>query len=817
MPANGTVPYPRIYPSVEYFNGSLYIFGYSHVGTFVGEENGEELYRYDLDAEFWEVVEVFGSAPSQRLGHYSAIYKNEMYITFGFIQEQFKFYLDCYKFNFESRTWYYLTTFSTGFRALAAKVQVDNIIYIMFGRDLASVYNTVFAIDLETDVPKLSVVSGNWLSPPSRVNHCSFVVNQKMYIFGGSNGKYYDLEIFYNDMWAYDFEKKEWSSISPFGDIPGPRKFFGCSKTTGDVAAIFGGIDESGYLNDLYYFHEPQLYWYKVTSSNNPPSVRSQNCLAYHNNLLYIIGGLNDKAAFNEIWIYDFATNMYSLSTSTVAAGDFETIVNAKCWIDTYTDKTKLIVIGGEDQSSVPNDHMFEFELLENNELNLTVKELGSIYDFSIIGIETSVVVTEDYIIRIGGFIYSYILLQQYMVYDRKTGEFTIVDISQEFGAWGHSAIHYQDTIYIFGGAGEPGAVSLYISNDVTNYFFELDLKPNFTIGCSKGTEGEGCKPCPKGTYFNKNKCEKCPAGRYNDLLAADSLEQCSPCSESTFNDKKGASYCLECAFSEICPIGTTSPFKASELPSNSSVQPSSYVSKKDFISSIVNNLWYAFGGISLITCILCFFLHQIYKKLKAIDFFVDKHEIKLEQPIQYKKTSLGGVFSLMFVLASGITFISGLLNFNFNNFTELRALVPVIILEKEIVSKFVAVDVKFYIYGGDCVKEDECNPLIEYLNEGFSYVKRKITCKQVSSNCQVHVEYQNLKLSSKNSAIYIKMKEKFSYASGLSVNITSTSSIPNHLSSIMTSIQPSSTQTLFRGKSPSVFHYKFTPSVTYK
>lgn len=811
MPNVGKSPYGKPYPSLEFYNGSIYVFGYSYVAYIFGIENGNELFRYDLDGEYWEVVQVSGDIPPMRLGHYSAIYKNEMYIVYGFIQELFLEYHDCYKFNFENKTWHFLTAFNSTVRALGSKVQVDNIIYIMFGRDITNIYNTIFSIDLEPEIPVFSVLSENWLSPPSRVNYCSFVVNQKMYVFGGSNGQIYDLEVLYNDMWAYDFETKVWISISALGEIPGPRKQFGCSKTTGNVAAIFGGVDENGYLNELYYFHEPELYWYKVTSSNNPPSVRSLTCLAYHNNLLYIVGGKNDKTAFNEIWVYDFATSKYSLSSSTITAEGFYSLSDAKCWIDTYTDDTKLIVLGGNDYNLVPNPYIFEYKLLQNNEFNLTVDHFGALNDVSIIGSENSVIATENYIIRIGGSLYSYVMILQFLIYDRKMKNYTIIDTNHVFESWGHSSVHYQDAIYIFGGA---GAYSLYRSNTLNNCLYELKLSPEFDIGCSKGTDGEGCKPCAKGTYYGKNKCEKCPTGSYNSLLGADSIEQCSPCAESTFNNKEGASYCLHCAFSEICPIGTTNPFKTSELPSNSSIQPSSYVSKKSFISNIVNNFWYAFGGISLIICILCFSLHQIYKRLKFVDFFVDRHEFKLEEPIQFRKTSLGGVFSLMFVLASGITFISGFLNFYFNNFTELRALVPVITLEKDIVSKFVAVDVNFYIYGGECVKEDYCHPLIEYLDEGFSYKSKKIVCKQEGSNCKVYAEYENLKLASKNSGIYINMKEKFSYSSGLSVNITSSSSIPNHISSIMTSIQPYSTQTLFRGKTPSVFRYKFTPSV---
>ena len=109
MPRVGRSPFGAPYPSLEFYNGSIYVLGYSYIAHIFGIEKGNDLFRYDLDGGYWEVVEVFGDIPQVRLEHYSAIYKNEMYINFGFIQELFLEYHDCYKFNFESRAWHNLT------------------------------------------------------------------------------------------------------------------------------------------------------------------------------------------------------------------------------------------------------------------------------------------------------------------------------------------------------------------------------------------------------------------------------------------------------------------------------------------------------------------------------------------------------------------------------------------------------------------------------------------------------------------------------------------------------------------------------------
>jgi hypothetical protein len=822
MENNGKVPSPRMGASLEYFNGSLYVFGYSFYSLVLGLETGSELFRYDLEGQFWEIVTVNGKAPLMRLYHYSCIYNNEMYILYGIITESTYEHNTVYKFNFATSTWH-LLGFGTEKGSIAsAKVQDDSVLYLLFGRDSTTVFNSIKKIDLSTNPPTFSVLVNNWLSPSERVYHCSFTINRKIYIFGGSNGATNgassEVEVLYNDLWAFDVDQILWTSLNTLGAVPSPRKLFACSKTQGDVLAIFGGVGESGLLNDLYYLHEPELYWYKIISENDGPSVRYLSSLTFHNDMIFIVGGKNKDKGFDEIWTYDFASNLFDLNKARIRIPDVVTLNNlydAKCWVEAMNNTIySLLIVGGSDFNSYPNQKLVNFTFKGLELIEKSFKQLGLLQEQSMIGSETTVIVTENHIIRLGGSIYSLILLPTVLVYERSSEKYWIIPTRYQLELWGHSGVHFEDSIYIFGGGGSNEVYKSYrrISNNLIKVSFNTD--DGIQLDCSPGTFNESCEPCPQGSYFLNGICMDCPPGRVNDILASTSVEQCMPCDENYYNDRPGASSCLQCPSSYACPIGSAFPKLGFYLPKNSSIQPSVYRSGLGRLEGLTTDLWYIFAGISAALLFFSICVHELWVKLKIIDLFVSHHGNELGVPVIHRKTSFGGVFTIFFCFACILTILAAFLEYTLNNIDEIRALVPVITLKEEISSKFLEINSTFYIYGGACIEDSNCSPLIDYQDSGLSYSKKSITCGKINENCFIYSKYDSLHLTSKNPSIRLILKEKFSFASALTVNISATSSIPKEISSIFTSIKPPKAK-LFRGTSPSKIHLKFTPSVT--
>ena len=806
--------------SLEYYDGSFYVFGYSIYNVMLGMETGTELFRYDIDKEIWEIVQVSGYVPAMRLNHLSCIYNEEMYIFYGIITESTYEHNTIYKFTFKTKTWSFVGFGNLKGLISGAKVLQGNFLYLMFGRDSTEVFNSVTKIDLSVQPLEFEVIVENWLAPSERVGHCSFVVNRKMYIFGGSNGATNgagtEVEVLYNDLWAFDMDLQTWSSINMLGSGPSPRKSFGCSKTQGDVVAVFGGMGESGVLNDLYYFHEPELYWYKVTSDNDGPTARYLSCLAYYSNLLFIIGGKNKDKAFGDIWIYDFATNQFELSEAKILIPEVYTLTNlfdCKCWIESKDlSSYSLLIIGGSDFNSYPNQKLLNYTFI-NKTFIKSYKQLGVFQEQSIIGSETLVVITDKYIIRLGGSIYSLILLPSIFVYYRETGNYKLIPTRYQFEFWGHSGVHFADSIYVFGGGGSNEVYKSYrkISNNLIKISFHVG--DGVELECSAGTFNETCQPCMAGTYFDKGVCVNCPKGRINNLLSCTSINQCTPCAENYYNDQEGSNSCLQCPSGTTCPIGSAYPKPGYHLPSNSSVQPSAYKSESGSFDNLTTELWYIFLGISVLIFILSLCFHEVWNKLRLIDMFVSYHGNELGVPVIHRKTSFGGLFTIFFSFACILTIITGFLEYTLNNIDEIRALVPVITLTEDISAKNLEINSTFYIYGGDCVVDFKCHPLIEFQDFGFYYTNKSVVCGRANENCFIHAKYENVKLEQKNSEIRLSLREKFSFASALTVNMTSSSSIPNEISSIFTAIEPPKSK-LFRGTKPSKIYYKFTPSV---
>jgi hypothetical protein len=57
--------------------------------------------------------------------------------------------------------------------------------------------------------------------PPSRYRHASTVIGSSMFIFGGVDKN----QTRYDDLFEFNFERREWRSIETYGNIPTPRTF----------------------------------------------------------------------------------------------------------------------------------------------------------------------------------------------------------------------------------------------------------------------------------------------------------------------------------------------------------------------------------------------------------------------------------------------------------------------------------------------------------------------------------------------------------------------------------------------------------------
>ena len=806
MPRTGNSPKNRMMCTMVYYQESLYLIGSLN---YLSDEDSA-LFRYDLNTDEWEILETIGERPSARSFHSAFVYNSEMFIFFGGISEILRATSEIYKYNFERKIWTQLTNPSDMIRILSGTVLIGSKAYFLYGRNELAIYNSIFSIDLSTDPLVITEISENHLSPPERYSHCAYVINLYMYIFAGSSGDLYDDEKYYSDMWRFDLVQKTWESLSPVGDVPSQRKNFGSTKMGGSRIAIFGGENDSGLLNDLYFFHEPYLRWYKLIPFGNSIQERSSSCIVGYKNILFIIGGKSYEKGFDDLWVYDFETNKLQILNKKLTGNN---INNVKCWIDDLgSDKIELIITGGNDFIWTPNNYTLEIIIdLTTYALNITTNE--SINPGCVIKPKSLAIRQGTKILSIGGHIYGSNMINPYILYDLKIYNCEYLNGSDELSTYDHSYAHFNKSLYIFGGGGK---IENFKSNNIIYNILrkvEVDSVKSFSLKCSEGFD-KSCNLCGKGSYSNAGVCELCPEGTFSQTYGSSNIDQCIPCPYGTFSSNKGSVNCLDCKSSYYCPIGSIRPKPYQIKPSNSTIQPEAYSSEKSTMTKVNRIIRFCFIGIIIFLVISLHFFKISWKFIREIDIFVKNHHKLVNIPIIYSKTHLGGLFTIIFLCTALIIVSGSFLTYYLDNLQEYRALIPVITLNEDIVADYMKINITFSIYGGKCIKGNLCDPQITYQDEGLSYLSRSMRCEASSETCHILISYSKLRLESDKVEISILSRETGSYASSINVNITSDSSIPDQISSVFTSFDTPSPDTVFRGYDPSIVYYRLTPSV---
>jgi len=146
-----------------------YLFG----GTISAIENSSNMWCFDFTKEEWSLIRPSNNVTLPTLdSHTSCVYKDKQgknyIITFGgFIGGEFgEYWNQILVFDVENKKWKVPYTEEDG-------IQVQD--------------------------PK---------APSIRCGHSATIYNDKMYVFGGTNG-----EVRYNDMWIYDLINESWETI----------------------------------------------------------------------------------------------------------------------------------------------------------------------------------------------------------------------------------------------------------------------------------------------------------------------------------------------------------------------------------------------------------------------------------------------------------------------------------------------------------------------------------------------------------------------------------------------------------------------------
>lgn len=663
----------------------------------------------------------------------------------------------------------------------------DSKIFSFGGSNEASFKNELIQIDSSLNS---KVLTKDFLTPPVRHSASLVTIGSGLFVFGGcADGTYF------NDLWKFSVLQGFWEKLAPSGAEPHARCDFGVTSE-GYRMFVFSGIGEE-YYSDLYEFNSFTGMWKLLDLDvSEKPEPRAGACIEYYEDSIYIFGGVKNGIVFNDFWIFNLKTGEYF----ELQPGPKAESTNF-CSLD--KEKSLLTIISTPDSGCYKSISIYD----------LVTKTWSSIPNKSVRGTNSGTIVKKSSIITLGGTTFNSHSKKTLTIFDTTSSKLTNLALSHSF--YRSSISHFGNDLYIFGGTMLKGNF-LYTSKLFSSSLLKLSLNQvlNTTL-CSSGTylKNGTCFKCESGKYssgFNAKTCLDCPQGTFSKLSAANSQQQCIPCKSGTWSNQTGQSFCRDCPSNYYCPYGSAYPSEFEIIGEDTTEQPSGYSEKNyeySYYSTLIISLIASLFSIGLV---LVIFLTRVRQKLYLVDIYTNLHNHKQLVPMYIKKTNLGGCCSLAFFISAFSFIILTIVRYNILNIVEVRTLVPLVTVSEDFSASF-EFEVNLFYYGGDCENNGECVEASQIIPKGLSG-NLKSSCSKLNQVCKIKMQCESCSLGTSNS-ILLEFSEEFSFCSYISVNMTSTSSIPNQKSSAKI-FTASDSSTYFKGINPSIFTFSLIPTL---
>ncbi|KAF2203139.1 cell polarity protein-like protein [Delitschia confertaspora ATCC 74209] len=247
-------------------------------------------------------ISTTGDGPGPRVGHSSLLVGNAFIVFGGDTKLDDGDMLDDTLYLLNTSTKHWSRAMPAGPRPSGRYGHTLNIlgskIYIFGGQVEGYFFNDLVAFDLnslqsstsrwEVLLPntKDDVSSPQVRSPPPRTNHSIVTWNDKLYLFGGTDGINW-----FNDVWTYEPRSNTWTELDCIGYIPVAREGHSAALVN-DTMYIFGGRTQEGVdLGDLAAFRISSRRWYMFQNMGPSPSPRSGHSMTSFGKHVIVMAG----------------------------------------------------------------------------------------------------------------------------------------------------------------------------------------------------------------------------------------------------------------------------------------------------------------------------------------------------------------------------------------------------------------------------------------------------------------------------------------------------------------------------------------------
>jgi len=256
----------------------------------------------------WETLTSIGDIPSPRFAHIAVLHNRKMYIHGGneYIISPLG---DFYSYDIDTKTWQKLD--STG-------------------------------------------------GPSPRYYHSSALYKGRLYVFGGCSNK----KVFHNDLYCYDIEASTWRKIElDEKSLPLPRGGH-ITFVVENKLYMFGGFGDDGgytYREDMFYLDlEKEDKWVPLElheGSNVPKSARCLSCVLLGDKC-YVYGGYDGKVPQRSLYCFEHHLNLWTVIRLSLAVPEDDQIPIGKSsmWYEptpryghstVFDDKNNIIIYAG--------------------------------------------------------------------------------------------------------------------------------------------------------------------------------------------------------------------------------------------------------------------------------------------------------------------------------------------------------------------------------------------------------------------------------------------------------------------------------------
>lgn len=807
----GSLPPKTQSSTIQYYGGYIYVAA-GKLTYDLDKPDPSDFFRYSLALEMWEDVTSDKTYTSRQYTG-SAVFDGYFYLVYGWSNDEGMNREDVLRVSLtEGFDWEVFPVTSSNSRDSFAYVLVEDSIILFGGFDAVTSAPTNDLAALSISERSLTTIAKNYLAPDQRFSHSMNLINGKFYLFGGKGDNKY-----FNDLWVYDHLSNLWSASSSLGNIPSSRADH-AADSQGDTLVIWGGEDALGLRSDLFIFNAISNYWYLITPSSDViPNPARGACLVVNIPHVYIYGGVTNTGVSNELWDFNLWSNKYTKISSD------ESFSYGSCALyDGY-----FYVIFGSKESSIPKSKIRIF--------NLKLSLWYNYYEIHKAKARSSQAIqifVDGMVIKIAGQAWETEPKNDIWLFDKTLSNKTLdssIQIIHKLGdipiySFKAAYVYYNMSVFVFGGGSVSGnTLRMKVPNSL---FFSISMKDMCgeycQSSCSEGTyeANSRCEICPAGYYsegIGNSSCIPCPVGTFNNKKGGSSNRQCYPCPEGSFADIEGSAYCLNCPAGLYCPPGSNSAIDLFSSEISYSIQPSLYItsnsSKQVYYYEIAIGIFMAFVMMIVLSTKKC------REKLSSIDIYSNLHNYIVGEAMYMQITFFGGLFTLFFITLALIIIGATIISYEISNIQETKSLVPLAILENEVsdfTADYIIVKVDFMRYGENCtsnITTKKCIPEIIISVSGVSNKENSITCEYTKDkSCIVQYTCKDCILDV-GAQMSLLMTGNLSYSAGIVVNVTSASSIPNAISSIVSDIYPNKDY-VFIGSNSNEFYFTMTPSL---